>query len=327
MQPTPAQPRRTVVTGSAGFIGSHLCRVLLDQGETVIGVDRRDPDTDPAAAAALAPLIGHPRFVPVTADLSTCPLDALLLDTDTVFHLAAIPGVRPSWGPRFPQYVDANLHVPQRLMDTAIRLQVPNVVVASSSSVYGRTNGAPSNETDSPRPASPYAVTKLATEQLCLAHAAREDSRTRVTALRYFTVYGPGQRPDMFIHRVLRAALQGQPVQIYGDGRQRRDFTHVDDAVRATIAAARVDHGQPVFNVGGGSSADLAAVLDHVERLTGAPVPVTRSKSRAGDVPATLADPTRIRSCLGWNPEHTLESGITSQWREQRAAYESPLAV
>ncbi|WP_353946685.1 NAD-dependent epimerase/dehydratase family protein [Streptomyces sp. HUAS MG91] len=114
---------------------------------------------------------------------------------------------------------------------------------------------------------------RLATEQLCLAHAAREDSRTRVTPLRYFTVYGPGQRPDMFIHRVLRAALQGQPLQIYGDGRQRRDFTHVDDALRATIAAPRIDHGQPVFNVGGGSSAVLTAVLDHVERITGAPVP------------------------------------------------------
>jgi nucleoside-diphosphate-sugar epimerase len=304
-----------VVTGAAGFIGSHLTRALLEAGTTVIGVDRRNPRLDPVASANLSELVAFPNFVPLIADLMACPMDPALLEADAVFHLAALPGVRPSWGPKFDAYVAANLQTTQRIMEAAIRLRIRRVVLASSSSVYGATEGSPSSETDRPGPLSPYAVTKLAAEQLCLAHAARPDTETSVIALRYFTVYGPRQRPDMLIHRVLTAALRQTPLHLYGNGLQQRDFTYVDDVVRATIAASLTPATNAVINVGAGCSTSISDVLDTAHRLIGHPVPVVRAGTRAGDVPATLADITHARELLGWKPEVSLIEGMEQQLR------------
>ncbi|MFD8645100.1 MULTISPECIES: NAD-dependent epimerase/dehydratase family protein [Streptomyces] len=309
---TAAFPRRAVVTGAAGFIGSHLAHTLAQAGTVVIGVDRRNPAVDPTAAANLAPLHRLPGYVHITADLLNCAIDPLLIDADVVFHLAGIPGVRPSWGPQFGEYVASNILATQRVMEAATRIGVPRLVVASSSSVYGPTSGGASVETDQPRPASPYAVTKLAEEQLCLAHAAQAHCATSVVALRYFTVYGPRQRSDMFTHRALKAALTGRPLRLYGDGHQRRDFTYIDDAVSATIAAATTSNAKDVINVGGGSSASLLEVIGIARSLVGREIEVHQDKPRSGDVLTTRANPGRAHEVLGWQPQVDLHSGMRS---------------
>ncbi|MEC4020473.1 NAD-dependent epimerase/dehydratase family protein [Streptomyces sp. H27-D2] len=312
----PAAPkpgiRRAVVTGAAGFIGSHLARALLQSGTTVIGVDRRDPN-DPAAAPNLAALHGFASYMHIGADLLTCAIDPLLFDADVVFHLAGVPGVQPSWGPQFSEYVSSNILATQRVMDAVTRMRVPQLVVASSSSVYGRTSGGPSVESDHPHPSSPYAVTKLAEEHLCLAYAARADSPTNVVALRYFTVYGPRQRPDMFIHRALRSAMTGQPLRLYGDGHQRRDFTYIDDVVRATIAAAAAPEATGVVNVGGGANASLIDVINTANSLVGRDIQVHVDTARNGDVLTTRADSRRARAALGWQPTVDLPNGMRAQ--------------
>ncbi|MFE7835924.1 NAD-dependent epimerase/dehydratase family protein [Streptomyces sp. NPDC057474] len=310
---TTPTPRRAVVTGAAGFIGSHLAHGLLQAGTTVIGVDRRDPATDRTAAANLAASHGLPGYMHITADLLTCAIDPLLFDADVIFHLAGIPGVRASWGPHFGDYVASNILATQRVMDAATRMRVPRVVVASSSSVYGPTSGGPSVESDHPRPASPYAVTKLAEEQLCLAHAARADCPTDVVALRYFTVYGPRQRPDMFTHRALLAAITGQPLRLYGDGHQRRDFTYIDDAVAATIAAAAAPNDTGIVNVGGGSNASLLEVINIAKSLVGRDIQIHAEHARNGDVLTTRANPGRAHDLLGWQPTVDLHNGMRAQ--------------
>lgn len=305
--------RRAVVTGAAGFIGSHLAQALLQGGTTVIGVDRRDPAADQTAANNLAALHGVPGYMHITADLLTLAIDPLLFDADVIFHLAGIPGVRPSWGPQFSDYVASNILASQRLMDAATRMRVPRLVVASSSSVYGPTSGGPSVEGDRPRPTSPYAVTKLAEEQLCLAHAARADCPTSVVALRYFTVYGPRQRPDMFTHRALWSAITAEPLRLYGDGHQRRDFTYIGDAVAATIAAAFAPNDTGIVNVGGGSNASLLEVINIANSLVGRDIRIHVDHARNGDVLTTRANPDRAHEVLGWQPRVDLHNGMRAQ--------------
>ncbi|MFC5821151.1 NAD-dependent epimerase/dehydratase family protein [Nonomuraea harbinensis] len=312
--PRESLPRRAVVTGAAGFIGSHLCQALLARGVTVIGVDRRDPSKHLSAAHNLADIRTHPGFVFATGDLRTCAIEPLLLDADVVFHLAGVPGVQPSWGADFDDYVASNISATQRLMHAVTRLRIPRLVVASSSSVYGAPDGdRPSVETDHPRPASPYAVTKLAEEQLCLAHAARSDCDTTVVALRYFTIYGPRQREDMFVQRLLTAASTGLTLQIYGDGKQRRDFTYIHDAINATIAAGTVYLPNSVINVGAGRTISLNDVVERAHQLTGQPINVRSTSARSGDVSVTCADVTSARRLLGWAPTTDLVTGMATQ--------------
>lgn len=305
---TAAAPRRAVVTGSAGFIGSHLAHALVKAGTIVIGVDRHNPSHMPAADNLVA-LRGLQGYHHITADLLNCEIDPLLIDADVVFHLAGIPGVRPSWGSQFSDYLTSNVLATHRLLEACMRIGVPRMVVASSSSVYGPNDGGASVEADRPKPASPYAVTKLAEEQLCLAYAERAGSLS-VVALRYFSVYGPRQRADMFTHRVLQAAFAGQPLHLYGDGHQRRDFTYIDDVVAATIAAAVMPTANGAINVGGGSNASLLEVIDIATSLTGHDIQIQQDQARGGDVLFTLADPSLARQALGWQPRVDLHDGM-----------------
>lgn len=303
--------RRVVVTGAAGFIGSHLVQSLLDTGVEVVGIDRRRPRTDAVARLNLQDVVLHPRFSWVEDDLCDADLNALVRNAACVYHLAAVPGVRSSWS-GFERYVAANVVATQRLLSACVQTGVAKVVYASSSSVYGQVN-APSGENDPTQPVSPYGVSKLAGEQLCLAYAKRPGSRLSVTAVRYFTVYGPRQRPDMAIGRILAAAMTGEQYTIFGDGTQRREFTYVGDVVDATMAAARVEVPAAVTNVGGGSSVSMIDVIDMAQQVIGNPVPLTAVPAQAGDVPATAADLTLARLLLDYQPRTDLRTGMTRQ--------------
>ncbi|MGH3281602.1 MAG: SDR family oxidoreductase, partial [Trebonia sp.] len=232
---------RAFVTGVAGFIASHLAAELLQRGWHVTGLDTRDASSDPVAAENLSGLASHPCFRLARANLATADLALLLEGTQVAFHLAGLPGARRSWGDQFSRYLTANVLGTQRLLEACAATETPRLVFASSSSVYGPGSGTSSKESDPLAPLSPYGVSKLAAERLCLAYANRPSAVTSVVALRYFTVYGPRQRPDMAFSRIMRAALSGRAVPLYGSGAQRRDFTHVTDAVTATVAAAECE--------------------------------------------------------------------------------------
>jgi nucleoside-diphosphate-sugar epimerase len=305
---------KVIVTGAAGFIGSHLVQKLLGLGCEVVGIDRRGPDSNPLARLNLCDILEHPRFSWVEKDLMGADLSALLVDVECVFHLAAVPGVRASWS-GFENYVTANVIATEFLLQACRRAGTPKLVYASSSSVYGATNAA-CREVDPTSPISPYGVTKLAGEQLCLAYAKQPDCDFSVTALRYFTVYGPRQRPDMAIARMLAAALTGAQYTIFGDGTQRREFTFVDDVVDATVAAAEVQVPAAVINVGGGSSVSLIDVITAAREVTGNPVPLTAVAPQAGDVPSTAADLSLARLLLGYQPRVDLLTGMArhTEW-------------
>ena len=303
---------KVLVTGAAGFIGSHLVDRLLSAGHSVIGLDRRSPRANLLARLNLADAMAHSRFHWVEADLASTTLGPLLDGVDCVFHLAAIPGVRRSWGNGLPGYVRANVLATGALLAGCERAGVRRLVYASSSSVYGPALTA-SRETHPTLPLSPYGVTKLAGEQLCLAHALRRESRLSVVALRYFTVYGPRQRPDMAISRMLAAALTAAPYTVFGDGRQRREFTYVSDVVDATLAARTAEATATTVNVGGGASVPVAEVLRLVEEVTGNPVLRRPGVEQAGDTATTAADLSAARLLLGYQPRVDLPTGLTLQ--------------
>jgi len=314
-------PGMVVVTGAAGFIGSHLVDRLLSLGHQVVGVDCRDPRSDELAAFNLAGASACPRFALVEADLVHADLESVVAGAEVVYHLAAVPGVRPSWGSRFVGYVASNVVGTQRLLAACERAGVRRLVYASSSSVYGAVASV-GRECDPTRPMSPYGVTKLAGEQLCLAHALRPDTTLTVVALRYFTVYGPRQRPDMAIGRILTGALTGVRYTLFGDGSQRRDFTYVDDVIDATLAAADSSVPTTVVNVGGGAPVSLIEVIDVAREVTGHPVPLTAVPPRPGDVSATAADLSLAAALLGFQPRVDLPAGMRrqAQWLRQLPA-------
>ncbi|WP_246002050.1 NAD-dependent epimerase/dehydratase family protein [Allorhizocola rhizosphaerae] len=295
------------MTGWAGFIGSHLTEALVAQGIEVVGVDCAPP-----RFGEITSLTSNSLFHAVALDLSCDRLDEVMSGCDVVFHLAARPGVRASWGGDFDAYVTANITSTQRLLECCWRQRIPRVVLASSSSVYGATIG-PSCEDDDCRPISPYGVTKLASEQLALAYARRTDSPLSVVALRYFTAYGPRQRPDMVLGRLLFGALSGMPVTLFGDGTQRRDFTYVSDVVAATIAAAELDCREEVINVGGGASVSLIEAIGVVSRVLGVPIPLDAAEAQPGDVPVTSADLQTAHELLGYEPTVSLADGLARQ--------------
>ncbi len=303
---------KALVTGTAGFIGSHLSDALLDRGAEVVGIDCfTDYYAREIKERNLAPLLARPAFRFVDAALQTVDMDALLDGVTHVFHLAAQAGVRKSWGDDFRVYTTNNVDATQRLLEALAGRQIERVVYASSSSIYGDLVDLPMREDALPQPVSPYGVTKLAAEQLCYLYFANYGVPT--VSLRYFTVYGPRQRPDMGFHRFLRAALTGQPLTLYGDGEQTRDFTFVRDIVAATLAAG--DRGRPgaVYNIGGGSRVSIRHVFDLVARVTGRTLDIRREPAQKGDMRDTYADTTRARHDLGFAPGTTLEAGLAAE--------------
>jgi nucleoside-diphosphate-sugar epimerase len=302
---------RYVVTGCAGFIGSHLAEALVRAGQEVVGVDSfEDYYPRPLKEANLAALRTESRFSLLELDLAVDPLDELLGGVAGVFHLAAQPGVRASWGATFPAYAKNNLLAAQRVFEEAAGTGA-RVVFASSSSVYGDAEAYPTREEARPQPISPYGVTKLGGEQLVHAHAASVG--LEAVTLRYFTVYGPRQRPDMAFARIVAALTQGSRFTLYGTGEQSRDVTYVDDAVSATIAAMDRAPTGAVYNVGGGAEVSLKEAIGLLERLSGRTIEARYEPAAAGDARRTAADTTRIRSELGWSPRTAVEEGLAAQ--------------
>ena len=313
---------RAVITGSAGFIGSTLAERLVAEGWWVTGVDSFSRFYAAADKEAnLAGLVGERRFDLVRADVATMSLDRLLTDRPLVVHLAAQPGVLGSFGTGFDQYLHDNLLATQRLFEAAAGAGCPRVVYASSSSVYGDAEAYPCYEDAKPtRPRSPYGVTKRACEKLAEVYAGMG---LPTVGMRYFTVYGPRQRPDMAIRRLCEAATGGPRFTLRGDGSQVRDFTHVDDAVDATVRALTAERPYPVLNVGGGVQASMTDLIRELGRLTGRRVPVDRQPAQIGDVRRTAGDTSRAWECLGWRPRVSLRDGLRSEldWvRERREA-------
>ena len=303
---------KALVTGAAGFIGSHLAGRLLDAGATVIGLDCfTDFYPRPMKEANLAELTGRPGFRFVEATIQDADLGTLLDDVSHVFHLAAQAGVRKSWGRDFSVYTACNVEASQILFESCVGRAIDRVVYASSSSVYGDGVPIPMREDSVLQPLSPYGVTKLAAEQL--GYLYHVNHGLPVTAVRYFTVYGPRQRPDMGFHRFLKAAIDGEPIHLYGDGEQTRDFTFVDDAVRATMAAAETGRLGHVYNVGGGSRISINAVLGLVARLTNRELDIRREPAQKGDMRDTYADTSRARADLNFAPASTLEEGLRAE--------------
>jgi len=294
---------RYLVTGAAGFVGSHLAEALLAAGHEVVGVDCFTDYYDPAEKARNAAEIDVRRL-----DLAEEPLE--LDGVDGVFHLAGQPGVR-SFGDVFPLYLQRNLQATQRVFEAAAEAGV-RVVFASSSSVYGEAETYPTPEDARPRPISPYGLTKLGCEHLARAYAV--GFGLEAVVLRYFTVYGPRQRPDMFLRRVCDRLLDGRPFELYGSGRQSRSFTYVGDAVAATVAAMERAEAGSLYNVGGGEEATVLEAVAALERIAGRPLEVRRLEAARGDVTRTKADISRIDRELGWTPQTSLVSGLTAMW-------------
>jgi UDP-glucose 4-epimerase len=319
---------KALVTGCAGFIGSHLTEALLADGVAVTGIDCFNDNygrRQKLRNLEIARQWDDFDFVPV--DLSRGELRDLVEDCDTVFHLAAEPGVRSSWGGRFDQYLRNNVLATQLLLEAMRATSGKRFVYASSSSIYGEAEALPTPEATTPRPHSPYGMTKLAGEHLCSLYHGNHGLDT--VMLRYFTVYGPRQRPDMAFNIFSRAALTGEPITVFGDGRQTRDFTYVADIVAATRAAATAPAvGGRAFNVGGGSRIALADAIDLLSEFSDRPLEVTYLPMQDGDVRDTGADTTRARKALGFAPATSFADGLKAQfdWAVAHVSRSAPRA-
>lgn len=303
---------KALVTGAAGFIGSHVAEALLARGADVVGIDCfTDYYPREIKTGNLASLVSHPAFSFVEDALQRTDLDRLLDGVTHVYHLAAQAGVRKSWGADFAAYTSHNVDATQRLLEAVKDRSLHRFVYASSSSVYGDIVAIPMREDVMVQPVSPYGVTKLAAEHLCYLYKVNYGVPT--VSLRFFTVYGPRQRPDMAFHRFIRAALTGRPITLYGDGGQTRDFTFVHDIVAANLAAG--DRGRPgaVYNIGGGNRVSMLEVIDLIGRITGRPLDVRREPTQKGDMRDTFADTTRAKADLGFAPSASLEDGLRAE--------------
>ncbi|PNW35490.1 UNVERIFIED_CONTAM: UDP-glucose 4-epimerase [Euhalothece sp. KZN 001] len=313
---------KCIVTGAGGFIGSHLVDALLAQGKTVIGIDEFNDYYDPKQKRTnISNALADSRFQLIEENILNLDWTTLLADVDVVFHQAAQAGVRASWGQTFSLYTERNLNATQVILEAAKEApQLTRLVYASSSSIYGNAEQLPTPESTCPQPVSPYGITKLAAEQLCWQY--HQCFGVPATALRYFTVYGPRQRPDMAFHKFFKAVLQGEAISIYGDGLQTRDFTFIQDAIEANLLAGSVAEavGQ-VFNIGGGSRVSLTQVLEKMEAVTGKRIDRNYLPKATGDARDTAADISKAQKILGYHPQVDLFTGLTQEWEWMQRNY------
>ncbi|NJL38449.1 MAG: NAD-dependent epimerase/dehydratase family protein [Leptolyngbyaceae cyanobacterium SM1_4_3] len=312
----------SIVTGVAGFIGSHLTETLLNRGEKVVGIDQFNDYYDPALKRKnLHSFVANPNFQLIEDDIQLLDWTQLLADVEVIYHQAAQAGVRASWGGGFRAYTERNINATQIILEAAKDAKhLKRLVFASTSSVYGNAETLPTAETICPQPVSPYGITKLAAERLCWLYHQNFD--LPVTALRYFTVYGPRQRPDMAFHKFFKAVLEDQSIPIYGDGRQTRDFTFVSDAVAANLAAAAVPEAiGEVFNIGGGSRVVLTEVIDTMEAIAGQPIRRNHIGLAMGDARHTAADVSKAKRILGYQPQVSLKEGLAQEWQWIKSLY------
>ncbi|MGF1482190.1 MAG: NAD-dependent epimerase/dehydratase family protein [Cyanophyceae cyanobacterium] len=313
-----------IVTGTAGFVGSHIAEVLLSQGEKVVGIDQFNDYYDPALKRKnVAALVKHNSFELIEADILSLDWKALLNNVAVVYHQAAQAGVRASWGEGFRHYTERNINATQVILEAAKDTPtLQRLVFASSSSVYGNAETMPTPETICPQPVSPYGITKLASEQLCLLY--HQNFGVPIAALRYFTVYGPRQRPDMAFHKFFKAAIADEAISIYGDGQQTRDFTFISDAVAANLAAATMPKAVgEVFNIGGGSRVVLTDVLDKMATVVGHSIRRNHIDKARGDARHTAADVTKAKNLIGYDPKVSLVEGLAREWEWIQSVYRS----
>ena len=313
---------KAIVTGAAGFIGSNLCQKLLADGFSVIGIDSFT-DFYPRwiKERNISPLRAHNEFEFLDQDLDDLDTAGILEGADCVFHLAAQAGVRASWGRNFDIYLKNNIRVTQKLLEASKGLPLKKFIYASSSSVYGLTPTLPMLETNPVHPLSPYGVSKLAAEQLCFLY--HKNFGVPTTSLRFFTVYGPSQRPDMAFHKFFKALAEDREIAVFGDGQQTRDFTFVDDIVQASLAALVSGKPGETYNIGGGHRKKLADVIRLMEGISRMKARVLWTEKQKGDVPDTWADIRKARQDLGYSPKTRLDEGLEQEWRWIQQLYSS----
>lgn len=316
-----------IVTGVAGFIGSHLAEALLNQGDKVIGIDQFNNYYDPQLKKNnLVNLQRHSNFKLIEADILDLDWQQLLQSVDVVYHQAGQAGVRASWGKDFQEYTARNINATQVILEAAKQAKsLTRIVYASSSSIYGNAITMPTPETLCPQPVSPYSITKLAGERLCWLY--QQNFSVPVTALRYFTVYGPRQRPDMAFHQFFKAAINDEAITIFGDGQQTRDYTFVSDIVAANLAAAKIPAAiGEVFNIGGGSRVSLVELLNKMEQVIKQPIRRNHLEKAVGDARHTSADITKAKQILGYIPHVSLLEGLTQEWKWIQSLYQPTIA-
>jgi nucleoside-diphosphate-sugar epimerase len=312
---------KCLVTGAAGFVGSHLVERLIREGHEVIGIDcfvayypRWIKERN------LQGIRCNPQFRLIEANLLDVDLSGLLAEgIECIFHQAAQAGVRASWGKEFADYTSLNILGTQQLLEAARSHTLRKFVYASSSSVYGDVDTLPMREDALPKPLSPYGVSKLSAEHLCYLYWKNYSVPT--ISLRYFTVYGPRQRPDMAFHRFLRFLLEDRPIPIYGDGEQTRDFTFIDDIVEANFLASQTSVVGDAFNIGGGTTITLNDAIGVCEEVSGKRAKLDIRSVEKGDVRRTLADVSRARQHLGYHPKVSLREGLAAEWHWVRELY------
>jgi UDP-glucose 4-epimerase len=309
-----------LVTGAAGFIGSHLCKRLLKEGFSVTGIDSfNDYYSRWMKDKNILPIKNHSQFHLISENLNDVDLSSLLPDVDYIFHLAAQAGVRSSWGKNFSVYTENNISATQKLLEAAKNSSIKKLIYASSSSVYGLSPELPMIESSPLLPYSPYGVTKLAAENLCQLYFKNYDVPS--ISLRFFTVYGPGQRPDMAFHIFLKAINENKPIPLYGDGKQTRDFTYIDDIVNANIHSLEKGQAGEIYNVGGGNRLEMNAIFPMLEKITEKKVTFQHFDRQRGDVFHTYADIDKAKEDLGFSPEIPLEEGLSHEWEWIRKLY------